>query len=60
MNIIFEDMDGNKIEQNVPFEMNGLAYPANWLDLATDDDLLSHGIIKRNVPDDQPTARVGS
>jgi len=58
LNIVFEDMDGNPIEQNVPFEMNGLAYPANWLALATDDDLLAHGFTKRLVPDDQPTARV--
>ena len=35
----------------VSFETNGKAYPWNWFDLATDEDLKNHGFEVRELPD---------
>lgn len=39
------------LQRGVPWAANDISYPANWLDLANDDDLAAHGIIKEVEPD---------
>lgn len=36
--------DGNVVAQGQAFVLNGIAYPYNWLDLASASDLAEHGI----------------
>lgn len=43
--------DGKPVQSGFPFELNGLAYPWNWLDLATPEDLKAHGIAVEELPD---------
>jgi hypothetical protein len=38
------------------FSSNGVNFPANWLELATTEDLSGHGITKTTVPDPEPPA----
>lgn len=38
-----------------PFENNGLAYPWNWFDLASADDLEVHGFTKVTVDEVHPS-----
>lgn len=49
-------LNGATLTPGRPFVENGIAYPANWLALATDDDLTAHGITKTEVADPAPTA----
>jgi hypothetical protein len=42
--------DGNDLPSGAPFEHNGIAYPWNWFDLASDEDLAAHGFEVREVP----------
>lgn len=51
MSKVFRDKDGNEIPQGVPFEFDGLAFPANWLELADADDLARFGIVETIEPD---------
>lgn len=37
-----------------PFEINGVAFPANWLDNATPDDLAAYQITVETDPDPKP------
>ena len=37
--------NGNTITPNAPFTIDGKQYPANWLQLASPDDLIAAGII---------------
>lgn len=46
--------DGSDLVQGAPFVINGIAFPANWLDLASADDLAEHGITLQDVPDPPP------
>lgn len=48
--------DGTPLQPGIAFEANGLAYQANFLLLATDDDLAAHGITKTTVADPEPSA----
>lgn len=50
MSIQFRLPDG-QIWTGGPFEVNGLAYPGNWMTLANDEDLAAHGITRTSVPD---------
>lgn len=50
--------DGNVVQSGVPFELNGLAYPWNWLDLASPEDLKAHGFVVEEVPDASPVPEI--
>lgn len=43
--------NGQPLPAGFAFELNGLAYPWNWLDLASAADLAAHGIVETTVPD---------
>lgn len=49
--------DGSTIPPNTPFYLGGKQYPANWLSLATPEDLAAAGIIYApDPPPPPPTA----
>lgn len=48
-------LNGVTLTPGQPFVESGIAYPANWLALASNDDLAAHGIVKTVVPDPDPT-----
>jgi hypothetical protein len=48
--------NGTVLDPGQAFTAGGVAYPANWLELASDDDLAAHDIIKTEVADPAPTA----
>lgn len=48
--IVFKNTDGVELPQGA-FELNGSAYPSNWLALATAEDLQAHGITRVELPD---------
>lgn len=43
--------DGQKVNRGMPFCTSELQFPANWLELATDEDLAAHGITKATEAD---------
>jgi len=45
-------LDGRPLSPDVPFEHNGISYPANWLRLASPEEREAIGI--EEVPDPQP------
>jgi len=45
-------LDGRPLSPDVPFEHNGISYPANWLRLATPEEREAIGITE--VPDPAP------
>jgi len=45
-------LDGRPLSPNVPFEHDGISYPANWLRLATPEERAAIGITE--VPDPEP------
>ncbi|BEV44420.1 hypothetical protein [Afipia carboxidovorans] len=45
-------LEGNIVHGS--FEHNGISYPANWLDLASDDDLVAVGIGVEEIADPIP------
>lgn len=48
---------GNTVfSEGVAFEYNGVAYPSNWLTLASNSDLIAVGITKEDAPAFVPTA----
>ena len=47
--------NGRVITQGAAFTANDLQFPANWLDLATDDDLAAQNIVRQVMPDPPPT-----
>lgn len=48
---VYTTSDGKTISAGVAFTSNGIQYPANWIELATDQDLTDHQITKSVVPD---------
>jgi hypothetical protein len=56
MKIYTSVSDGTVVPQGQPFTLDGIAYPFNWLDLASPDDLAAHGISEQDVPDPAPPA----
>ena len=46
-------LDGKRLRQGRPFEHNGMQYPANWLQLSTQEDKDALGVTW--VEDEQPT-----
>jgi hypothetical protein len=51
---IYTSVDGTKINQGTPFVIGGVAYPANWLQLASTADLTAAGITVTTVADPPP------
>lgn len=52
---VYNGPDGAQLFSGVPFTLpSGTKYPANWLDVATSDDLAKAGIIKSTVADPPP------
>lgn len=45
-------LDGNPLSPDVPFEHDGISYPANWLRLASPEEREAIGITE--VPDPEP------
>jgi hypothetical protein len=37
-----------------PFEYKGIAYPGNWPELATPQELAAIGILRSTIPDPEP------
>ena len=54
MKIFTNVSDGSVIPHGQPFVINDVAYPFNWLDLASDEDLQAHGITVQDLPDPEP------
>ena len=50
---IFKDKDGNVISAGA-FELDGISFPANWLDLANDEDLAARSITVETQTDPEP------
>ncbi|MBP1064846.1 hypothetical protein JOE51_006313 [Bradyrhizobium japonicum] len=46
--------NGQPLPSGVPFELDGQAYPWNWFDLASVEDLAERGITVQEVPDVLP------
>lgn len=49
--IIYVDTAGRVLAPGTAFNLDGCAYPANWLALASDQDLIDRGIVKTSVAD---------
>jgi hypothetical protein len=47
--------DGRTVTDERPFELDGIAFPGNWLKLASDDELSARSITKTPVVVQQPT-----
>jgi hypothetical protein len=47
----YHSRHGGEISTGVPFELDGIAYPWNWLDLASSSDLSDRGITVQVVSD---------
>lgn len=49
--------NNEEIQAGVPFEKNGLAYPWNWFDLASKEDLRDHGFTVEVEPEVTPVPK---
>ena len=47
-------LNGKRLPVGEPFEENGIAYPGNFLNVATAEDLSAHGIVKTEETDPSP------
>lgn len=54
MRTFTEIKTGRVIQQSEAFALNGFKFPANWLELATAEDLAAHGIAMTEQPDPVP------
>jgi hypothetical protein len=48
---------GSKVRRGQAFKCNGYQFPANWLDLATSDDLTHWGITSEQINEPDPPAQ---
>lgn len=51
---LFKSTAGDVLTAGQPFELGGVAYPANFLELATAKDLKARGIVAVKVADPKP------
>ncbi len=48
----FKTSQGVVLPMDVPFELNDLSYPSNWLRLASAEDLKRHDIVAEEAETD--------
>lgn len=53
--IVYKDNDGEPLRAGEPFERAGIAFSANWLELALSEDLERFGFSRIEEPDPEPT-----
>ena len=52
--------NGQPISPDVPFTLDGISYPANWLRLATPEERVAIGIPKSRTPSHTISASTGA
>lgn len=55
MMILYTLPDNRQLRQGQAFELDGIKYPRNWLQLATPDDLSARDITVEEVPPPEPS-----
>lgn len=53
--IVYLDKEGQPLRAGEPFERDGIAFSANWLELALSEDLERFGFSRIEEPDPEPT-----